>query len=1155
MAADFKNGLGFGNENPTAHNEARLREFINLKLAARGAPIWGRAEDYPYLELGASLLANFREKNRILRDYLCPADRRINEFLHRALGDLAEPDEILVPTGSMVLERHGLARMLSLPPDQDTFQSPIVESTRVRQGVLHNPASDRRTTKGVFHVTEGPLAVPADKKAVPRLVFLNLLRQALRPPPEILSLPFTSTQTEQARLFLSILLRPIICPAVPGFTEEKTSEIRFFAPGNLVCNLDFVESIFGNAGDPFLPDNDAGLDLKHWSGQTGCVILAPHLVHLTKKELGLPHRDDASPRQIRDGMCWTNPDERYNDGGAFKITCRDQSGVMVTLIADNYFGYCKKEVKTQISYAANLHGLCEEEHAGGALAFPSYDLGEDFSLSEYLTLVDHTFEEAAERCADLMEIHPEGYGIDRNFPDVIYLPADVRFGLHTQRITWTRQGVERSLKLLPHKTYVLPSGYKVEMVKPAEGRRWRLIGTTAEGTFCHKPCTVSGGGKSEISKSIADAMITGPVIVRDIKQDFDQVEAIINRDFRNRFSDPDRNRPDGRPILSPKRSLGSVVKLLTPSPDYTEDYNDWLRSIPDTIRDLVLLVKRLYKPDWEANWRRRFIVDSINGMPGHELKYRNLKLVTQYLRVGYEPDGSWRTFRLRKDFFPAFKIQMEDDISASVVVPSRLIRGLRQDLDRDAWKFVTNCEYRLFQRPDEAIHRGYDKQTEADFAQPGNFFSNYQPINHDEALELLEDAIRFDQFTEPMQCIIRDFFEDGKPDFVVSPAHPRLVDGVPTKNPRYLQTRLDLLDPRSTYLARVGMRLYRRLTRDDPIATPVNAVLPGRRNNPPDRAAGIKALAVYNPVHFQELPELFMDFIASLTGKSPSTTGAGSEGALTKGPFNALPAIIDLNNALVSYLVTGYEGFTTAAGHIGPDYRVDHDVSLLVPEVWSRMTPEERSAAFLIREGSLEPCRDFEHRGQTVLASRLGYRITDTFVRAYFGRIFSNPGSVLPDDMLRPETQDLDVFVEGIENIVTAQKKAARLYFEDGTIELACPPLRALLHIMAEGHWEGKGADDPSVRAHFTREYLYTSEWYQRRLEARRSFDLDQVTAFVRRLEAFRGNNLYHEAFERMKIDPLLEEARHQLDEHQTSDYAGSMVGTIGLDPAMLPAK
>ena len=66
-------------------------------------------------------------------------------------------------------------------------------------------------------------------------------------------------------------------------------------------------------------------------------------------------------------MCWDNEDEPYNGGSAFKITCRDQRGIMVTILADNYFGYCKKEVKTQISFAANLYGLCEEEHAGGAI--------------------------------------------------------------------------------------------------------------------------------------------------------------------------------------------------------------------------------------------------------------------------------------------------------------------------------------------------------------------------------------------------------------------------------------------------------------------------------------------------------------------------------------------------------------------------------------------------------------------------------------------------------------------------------------------------------------------------------------------------------------------------------------------------------------------
>ena len=133
-------------------------------------------------------------------------------------------------------------------------------------------------------------------------------------------------------------------------------EMRFFAPASLVSNLDFVEQIFGNGGDPYLPENDAALDVMHWTGHTGCVILAPHLVGIKKKDVGLPHDDDATDRQRRDGMCWRDPDELYNDGGAFKICCRDERGVIVTIIADNYYGYCKKEVKTQISFAANLFG-------------------------------------------------------------------------------------------------------------------------------------------------------------------------------------------------------------------------------------------------------------------------------------------------------------------------------------------------------------------------------------------------------------------------------------------------------------------------------------------------------------------------------------------------------------------------------------------------------------------------------------------------------------------------------------------------------------------------------------------------------------------------------------------------------------------------------
>ena len=60
--------------------------------------------------------------------------------------------------------------------------------------------------------------------------------------------------------------------------------------------------------------------------------------------------------------------------------CRTKEAAIVTLIADNYYGYCKKEVKTQISFAANLYGNVEEEHAGAAIAFPSLrNLGDEFA--------------------------------------------------------------------------------------------------------------------------------------------------------------------------------------------------------------------------------------------------------------------------------------------------------------------------------------------------------------------------------------------------------------------------------------------------------------------------------------------------------------------------------------------------------------------------------------------------------------------------------------------------------------------------------------------------------------------------------------------------------------------------------------------------------
>ena len=47
----------------------------------------------------------------------------------------------------------------------------------------------------------------------------------------------------------------------------------------------------------------------------------------------------------------------------------------------------------------------------------------------------------------------------------------------------------------------------------------------------------------------------------------------------------------------------------------------------------------------------------------------------------------------------------------------------------------------------------------------------------------------FDEFTGPMQELVREVALTGAPPYYVCTASPRLVDGKPTKNPRYLQKR------------------------------------------------------------------------------------------------------------------------------------------------------------------------------------------------------------------------------------------------------------------------------------------------------------------------------------------------------------------------------
>ena len=1113
-------------------------DSVNLRLALNGLPL-PTAARASYIDVVAPVLARQRELRRELPELLCPAARRIQAFIDRYLGEDSSVHPRL-PDTTLTHDEPGLARALSLPVDGDDFSSDLVSSYRVANGVLHNPRNDRRTTAGVFHVAEGGLAIPDDKKAVPIDVFARLLDLAFQAPPEHTLLPYTSTQPvdRQAHTWVSLLLRPLVVPEVPGFVSERRMEIRFFAPGGLVSNLDFVEGIFGNSGDPLLPVNDSALAPSGWTGHSGCIILAPHLNLIRKVDLGLPHVDQATDRQRRDGMCWSDESELYNEGKPFKLCARDESGVILTIVADNYFGYCKKEVKTQISYSANLFGLAEEEHSGGARAYISHNEGQEYATP----VCDQTVSDVVMANPDHFEMLSDGQARVLDIDDVVMVPGGAKFSLRDGTVSWDNG--DHSIRMRADTEYISPAGYRIHMVHNDADDQWYLEGTYGDSTTLHKCCTVSGGGKSEISKAISDTFLWGNAYSPDFEADMDAVDDILHRDYSTRFADPKLNGIDHRPVLSTERSVGSVIKLLTPSSDFTDWYNDWINSIPAFRKELVFTIKRYYKPEWGDDWRSHFSVAPTNGRHGNMVRLDGQKVLVSMARVGFQPDGSWRLFTLRHDYAPAVKVQTEDDMTASIVTSPGVVTG-PEGLSR---KVVANCEALLFQRPDDAIYRGYDTQTERDMSGTDLFISHYQPLTREDVRAMRDDVVAFSKFTPPMRTFLSNFADSDpseQPKFVVSSADPRLIDGVRSRNPRYLQVRPDIAKPRETAIANLASHLYHGLPIDEPLPLPVDVVAAGRRNNPPE--GKIPALCAYNPLHYMELPELFMEFISSMTGKSPSTTGAGSEGALTKAPFNALPAVFDLNSSFLSFVLSGYDGWLSSAGFIGPKVEVAHDISLLVPEIFCRMSPAERDAKTLIEGGYLEKLEDYDKDGELILASRLGYRMTEKFMRTYFGRIFLHPDSVFTPKMLRPELQDADIFADSVRTISTTHARVAKAYFDDGTVSLAVPPIRALLEIMVNGVCsEGWTLDDPELREMFTRESVLASDWYAERIDAKQAEAVRRAERGIAHLEQFMADPRNASACEEIDVQARLDQVRKFHDRAVTAEYRQQLVGTLG---------
>ncbi len=128
----------------------------------------------------------------------------------------------------------------------------------------------------------------------------------------------------------------------------------------------------------------------------------------------------------------------------------------------------------------------------------------------------------------------------------------------------------------------------------------------------------------------------------------------------------------------------------------------------------------------------------------------------------------------------------------------------------------------------------------------------------------------------------------------------------------------------------------------------------------------------------------------------------------------------------------------------------------------------------------------------------------------------------------------------------------AQSYFEDGSVEAACPPLQALLHIMVHGQYEGLTLSDPRLRALFDREATLRSDWYQERLRVKQRRDVVLWQRLLAAVEAARPS-----------VGGLadLEERRAAASEGlarvSAPAYLEELVGTIGADPfhLQLPAE
>ena len=163
-------------------------------------------------------------------------------------------------------------------------------------------------------------------------------------------------------------------------------------------------------------------------------------------------------------------------------------------------------------------------------------------------------------------VHPTGYATDALSRRSTTCPRTWRSTSHRQDITLDqRRRASSASSSCPARLRPPERLQGADGEAPGRAELAPRAARSPRARFCHKPCTVSGGGKSEISKSLVDAILYGPIFVARLRRGHGRWSRRSSPRLRRPLPDHRRAQDPARAaVLSPERSLGSVIKLLTP---------------------------------------------------------------------------------------------------------------------------------------------------------------------------------------------------------------------------------------------------------------------------------------------------------------------------------------------------------------------------------------------------------------------------------------------------------------------------------------------------------------------------------------------------------------------------------------------------------------